>query len=528
MSHPRSHSARVAGALVWEFWARGWRGFLLTQTIILLVQVLIYTLMSWEMRFQIRDTLAGERFYFFLYWPTVVWLGSAILWTLGSPKFRYTLPASSLLLVATPMACAMLAMVLQYAIAAVIVSALFGAQWPILGPAVLAAVIIAWCQVILWSTSNSLSISALVCLICLLAIARWGPSYAYGLTPTAGFLQNFDDRHGWSFALAALASVAVGTAGFARLRHGAIIDLQRIVDELHERFHFLRAPRAKPFSSPAAAQFWLEWRERGYLLPLGATLFGIPALVLAWCQPLSAVSNGDLTAGLLVLTIAPLAAIGFFWGSRSSNLEFRTFGGSRPLSDGQLASAVLKSVTLSLILSAVIWTAFMILVGIIGSARLGAFKMSQPADLTVFLAGTTIVALAAWSAIGLIASVSLAGKKAIGGAFSLVVATFLILNLIGQWGSRQAINGFSIACLVLLVLGCAATFVASWLRDLITWRAFCLSALIVAVAVAASFTLDFDELIADRNSLLCVLAGCSLIPIPLGAAPLAIYVNRHR
>ena len=123
-----------------------------------------------------------------------------------------------------------------------------------------------------------------------------------------------------------------------------------------------------PFSSPQAAQFWLEWTGHRYVLVVvGTASIGIAALLLAVSQrPLDV---AGFLRGASALCFLPLFAFGLSGGTRSPRFEFGSFHGSRPLSDRQLANAILKSVTVALISSAVIWAAIMVLIVLIVGER---------------------------------------------------------------------------------------------------------------------------------------------------------------
>jgi hypothetical protein len=219
--------------------------------------------------------------------------------------------------------------------------------------------------------------------------------------------------------------------------------------------------------------------------------------------------------------------IGFFWGSRSSNFEFRAFSGSRPLSDRQIADAVLKSVTVGLILSSLLWAGFLALVTSIVAVRLGspAFSRVGHVDLARFVGDFTISALVTWSIVSFITSLALAGKKAIGVALALVFSMWLGAVLLSVSVPRHAqtivLQFYSWGWLALCLCGFAAAFFTTWLRGLLSIPAAVLAAAIVLAAVAGIL------LKQQSLDLLTFLLFC-LLPIPLAAAPLAVFVNRHR
>ena len=138
-------------------------------------------MLSWQYVAPIRDTEVGKLLQFSFYWMVVLLVGAPVLAALGKPARRYTLPAPSILLVAVPMLCGMLTVFAEYAGVALSLNAVFDAGWPILVPGLLATVLIAWCQAVLWSTSNSEGLQALTCLgssvPLLYGIKRWAPVY---------------------------------------------------------------------------------------------------------------------------------------------------------------------------------------------------------------------------------------------------------------------------------------------------------------------------------------------------------------
>ncbi len=521
---------QIAMTLAWEFWARGWRGILMALVGAVFFPGLVYRLFSLESGVSFRGTDVGVFLQFGFYWSVLITLGSGVLVALGNPTRRYTLPVSSLVIVACPMACAMATVFVLYALAAMTLNAMFDASWPILGPGLLAAVLVAWFQAILWSTSNSRGLQLLTCLAVSLAviyaIGRWAAPQGYA---KAGFFPNVNAWHVLLFGLATLACVGVGTIGFANLRHGSGIEVKRIVDWASRLFP--KTARSTPFSSPTSAEFWLEWTKRGCILPAGTALIGTGTLLLACYAPPT--TGAEFVRGMSAILLAPACLIGLVLGSRSEHGEFGNFNGSRPLTDGQLANAILKSATVGLISSAVIWAAFMAaalwIVGERGETQallrtiqqIGAVPLLVP-----LLARIALVAAVVWSAVSLVTSLSLAGRKvaavAFWVAFGAWIAGLLVRNyLLSRW--------YFSACIVLCLLGFLATFVASLRLQLISTRTLLLAASIVLTTVAA---LHFSVLTSEWKYPLPIpvllLCGCCLIPISLAAAPLAVWANRHR
>jgi len=110
-----------------------------------------------------------------------------------------------------------------------------------------------------------------------------------------------------------------------------------------------------PFASPAAAQFWFEWRCSGLVLPVlvGGALVGVVA-------PLSWVSRGDasgslqLLLGTLATPIVLAIPVGMafarptFW---SEDLSLPAFVAIRPLTDEQIVAIKMKVAAASVAIS---------------------------------------------------------------------------------------------------------------------------------------------------------------------------------
>lgn len=538
MNRDPRHTLRILTTLAWEYWALGWSGILLAPLGALVLPSLIFGMLAWQYDVPFRDTEVGNLLQFSFYWVTALFLATSALTALGNPVRRYTLPASSLVLVAGPMACAMLTTFVQYAIVAMVLNAVFDAGWPIWGPGLLAAVLVAWFQAVLWSTSNSIGLCVVACLTSLVGVAFAMANWARprGL-PTAGFLTYVNHWHFLMFGLATLACAGVGTALFDKLRHGSGVDVRRIMDWLSERVHTWRAARAEPFSSATSAQFWLEWAGRGHAMPVGTALIGIVIVLLACCVSLK--DGSDFITGFSGFFLAPLGVIGMFLGSRSPHGEFGNFNGSRPLPDCRLANAILKSATLGLILSTMIWAVFMAAVVVIvgehaETSRL--YRSIQQISTLALLARTVLGAAVAWSGVGFVTSLALAGRKVMGIGIAVICSACIGGVLLPLCLPREArsmnTQRFLVVCLVPCLLAAVATFIASWRLRLISIRMLWLAAVLVLTVVAAAYSSELFLHISGYSRqwiyLLPVLCGCGIIPIPLAAAPLAVYVNRHR
>ena len=147
--------------------------------------------------------------------------------------------------------------------------------------------------------------------------------------------------------VAAWICVARQRCGGGRRRNWLKALIERIADALPRR--------RKGFASPAAAQFWFEWRRSGLLLPLC-----IGAMLILLIGPLSWIMRKDSdstlwilgwTLALPVILAAPVGK-GFskpdFW---SSDLLLPPFQAVRPLATGELVVIKMKVAALSAAIS---------------------------------------------------------------------------------------------------------------------------------------------------------------------------------
>ena len=235
----------------------------------------------WMSDISFRGTEVGTAMHFGFFWVTLFFLGAPILAAWGAPQRRYTLPTSSFVIVACPMVCSMVSMFVLYAMAATTLNMLYDAGWPIWGPGLVAALSVAWLQAILWSTSNSRGLQLVSCLASFGVLLFGVMNFASPGRPASGwFHEGIDTSHVLVLSLASLVCVGVGTVGFANLRRGSGLDVNRIVDWASRLLP--KTARATPFSSPTSAQFWLEWTERGYVMPVGTVLIGVAVLLFTF------------------------------------------------------------------------------------------------------------------------------------------------------------------------------------------------------------------------------------------------------
>lgn len=143
--------------------------------------------------------------------------------------------------------------------------------------------------------------------------------------------------------LAAWAVVARQRSGGGHRWNPVMALIYRIADRLPRR--------TKDFTSPAAAQFWFEWRRTGLLLP-ACTLFALVVIFgpFAWVYR----NDANFTCDTLWKILATPLALGFVAGKNivkpelsSANLAFPTFLAIRPFTSAEFVASKMKVAALS-------------------------------------------------------------------------------------------------------------------------------------------------------------------------------------
>lgn len=123
--------------------------------------------------------------------------------------------------------------------------------------------------------------------------------------------------------------------------------------------------RTKDFASPAAAQFWFEWRRSGWLLPV-CTAFALVVLIgpFAWFNR----ANPDYAIYILIRILAVPVVLAFaigkafikpdFW---TANLSLPPFLAVRPLPAGEFVVSKMKVAALSVAITWLLDLAFVAL-----------------------------------------------------------------------------------------------------------------------------------------------------------------------
>ncbi|MCA1826514.1 MAG: hypothetical protein LC689_06190 [Myxococcales bacterium] len=441
------------------------------------------------------------------------------------PKRLFTLPVTTASLAGWPMLYGAVAVASLWLVTALLALWPSGNHVPLIWPALLAAVFLAWIQAITWMPYGIKGLRMVILLLWLgaaEAVVMLAMHYRVAESVMASFL----------LPQLPIAYVAARFA-VARARRG------EVPDWLGARAG--RATDLPVFASPARAQLWFEWRRHGWSLPV---LVGI---VLPFELALLFIPDGP--RGLVVLGVLFTPTfMALFTAATVRQANLTPFIATRPLNSVALTAAKLK-MTIGSTLAA--WVLVVVAVPLALTLSDAWPALVKPARRVVDVFGTPRAAvLFVLVLAGLLAStwkqlvqtlyIGLTGREwvvkasAASGLAVLCVIGPIAKWLHDSWGARAAL--WSALPWIAAVLVCVKTFAAAWVatrlhrsrllsdRALVTGAAGWLAAVLALHGLL--IWLVWAPLI-PRYFLLLV----AILAVPLArmsAAPLALAWNRHR
>ena len=459
--------------------------------------------------------------------------GAALFDAAGQPARLYALPITTASLVAWQMLPAMAAMALESLASTALLNAVFNVGWPLWGPALFAAVGVAAIQAVLWTTEKSgwivLALTIVGAVLGLWFKLRFGPMFSQ---PTHQWVEVTPVEVVTLLMFAGLSYYAA-VVGVARRRCGEPLPSLGIIAWVESVFD-PPPDVGPPFTSPLQAQFWMEWRKKGWAMP-GVVIFGGFIALSIWGifnRELKDLFEGFVAGGAM-LTL--MGFLGLFLGNVGANdttFEMGHFLATRPLTNTEISRTILKVLARSVLIAWLIWAVpFLILFAIL-YVRQAVPAVGVLQDFGWWYFPATL--LGSWTIVSVLAAISMTGRsKLLAQLICGLLAVFIGLGLFSRFVlSAQArvpfAHGLAVAAGVALVLGTIWVFVAARRRSLIA---------LPTVSVAGSAWILLSGLIVldwtlhpARPWLLSVLAVglAALVVAPLAAAPLALSWNRNR
>jgi polyhydroxybutyrate depolymerase len=449
------------------------------------------------------------------------------------PARMFTLPVTTRALVGWPMLYGTAAMASLWLAAVLLVLLPSGVDLPLIWPGLLAAVFLAWTQVLMWMPYGLPGLRVIVAVLWLVALDAV-VLLAIHYEATEPQMMVF---------LAPQLPLAYLAAWFAvaRARRGDVPDWRGLFARPGQIADLLPRRRAH-FSSPARAQAWFEWRRQGWRLPAWISLLVPFELALLFVHSDDPSKLVFYTLFDVLLTPPFMAAFAAATVGRGAT----PYDATRPLSSAALVSAKLEAALWSTL------AAWLLVVIAIPLAL--TFSSTWPVVIE-----RTIQWIEAEGTLRAVAIVLLVFLGLLGLTWRQLVQN-LYLGLTGrEWVVKSS---------VLFVLLCLVVFgpIAGWILSLyvmalatnaLPWIAAALIGLKLSAAASIATRLRRQRLLSDRTlvtvaagwlvvvlalyGLLAWLVTTPLIPryllalaavlaIPLArlsAAPLALAGNRH-
>ncbi len=303
----------IAVALTWEFWRRS-RWWIFAEIVVMVcVTMVLYG----------RIQSLGAKTHAKIHYMVLFFQFGGFAWMiffsqfdkknnrLGFPAHLYIKPIQTWVLVWRQMLLSMVTIVLLYLFSAGCARILLGITWPLFGPMLLLATALACTQAIIWSMVGFLILRAVTCLMVLVALQLWQFS-RYGSIWGFPDISNLNKM--WidltfgellTMVLCLGAAYIVAVIGVSRDRRGDCVGWPGFWEWFGHLFDLLPG-RHKPFKSPAAAQFWYEWRDKDWGMPTLSGIFVVPIILAGIFGPDSTNDILRLFFGL-GLFITPLA-----------------------------------------------------------------------------------------------------------------------------------------------------------------------------------------------------------------------------
>ena len=348
---------------------------------------------------------------------------------------------------------------------------------------------------------------------------------------------------GLTLALLALSGIGLARLAVRRARRSELFLRGLALPEI--RLPGFSIPQRMPHGP--AAQFRLEWRMFGWILPATAAFLGLLALGVRFLPPEAAVEASLLLVAIFIYVAGAqgmeLAKSQF----RKNDYEIGGFCAIRPLSDAGLAWAKLKLVGAALLLG---WLLFMVplaatwLTSDQQSLALGLWDLLAAREGPVIawllvLSGVFLLPLLAWVMAANLLAGCLSGHRFLGGRAALLIGPVCLAI---AWSGYEISRNPTVVRFLLdhaplvgllpavFMVALAAHFLkraGKNLRSVLPIPLACGAGVILLVLMLGIWN---SGLLADIRPLASVIAAnlvlASLLPVVV--APVAVGFNRHR
>ena len=432
-------------------------------------------------------------------------------------------------------------------------------SWPILGPSIFAAAAWASLQVLVSVSQRSLTSFCLAVSPAAILFSWLHSRYGGWFSQPTHYWTNVTPSEIATMLGVIVVSYFVTIVAIKRDRCGEPMPSLGGRKWIRKRWESLAAKSpitAKPFPSPAAAQFWYDWTLKGWAMPLIVVL-GYSVLFSTSCaqfiagsmtaDPVQAFHKANLAAGAMIGFLAGI--VGLLVGVSASSNSGRNhkptihdlfgknnsedmghFLSTRPITNSDMANAFLRMVRRSLLITWAIWSTMFF------GGLLVAYAMRRLPS-AVFPSHTgawylPLIMLGSWISMANLATIGLTGR---GTKLSFAIVTGVITCVIGEIIIRercttdvqQIIYEASIWIISISILFVTPLLLRKAHRNhLLSLKApYVLSGVFLAIVI---LVMAFEARVLPILAYPMILAFSALVVLPLATIPLAIRWNRHR
>ena len=458
------------------------------------------------------------------------------------PARMFALPVRTAALVGWPMLYGTAAVAILWLITALSARWPWGIELPLVWPALLAAVFLAWTQALMWMPYGLPGLRAIVTvpwLATLDAVALLAIHYQVPEPMMVAFLAP-QLPLAWVTACSAV----------ARARRGEVPDWRGMV--ARPGSNAVLTSRRDHFASPARAQAWFEWRRHGRSLPALVALLLPFELALLWLAKDAPAFVFEIL--FLALITPPFMAACTAWTVSRPNPQMRDsygvppFIATRPLTSAELIAAKLKMAMWSTLAAwLVVLVATPLALEWSGTWSVVTERVRRMNDAIGTTRGAIVVLLilagfivATWKQLVQSLHIGLTGRAwIVKGSVLLTLTLLILLGPIVEWIiDSQSVQRALWDALPLILAGLvgikmsAAAWIATRLdrSRLLGDRALVLGAGCWCAAVLALYgvLVWFFSTPFVAHYLLALIAILAVPLARVSAAPLALAWNRHR
>ncbi len=457
------------------------------------------------------------------------------------PARMFTLPVTNAALAGWPMLYGTAAMAMLWLVTRFFALWPSGVQVPLIWPALLAAVLLAWTQALTWMPYGLRGLRVIVAVLWLAVIDTVVLVALYFKASEAVMLAFLAPQLPLAYLAARFA--------VARARRGDVPDWRQTFSRLGQIADVLPRRRNR-FSLPVRAQLWFEWRRHGRSLP------ALVAILLPFELGLLFLAGGTRAFVFYILIgvlLTPIFMAAFAAATVSKTSESDAYGVSPFMATRPLTSASLIAAKLTMTIWSTLATWLLVLVTVPLALKLSGTwtVVIETARHGVEAAGTaraTVIALlvlaglvvATWKQLVQSLYIGMSGREwVVKASVFLTLSILFILGPVANWiienGNVQAVLWDALpwlpAVLVCLKMSAGVWIVTRLYRSgLLSDRTLVIAAGGWCVAVLALYGV-LVWLVATPWIARYWLALIAILAIPLtrlSMAPLALARNRHR